>query len=59
MRHAYVLGDRSCKLSPDGWGRRAVQAYLMEIEPRYVDVEVKRWEDFTGLKAERIAGEQP
>ena len=24
----YVLDDRSCRLSPDGWGRRAVQAYL-------------------------------
>lgn len=24
----YVLADRTCKLSPDGWGRRAVQAYL-------------------------------
>jgi predicted phage terminase large subunit-like protein len=24
----YVLADRSCKLSPDGWGRRAVQAYV-------------------------------
>ncbi len=23
----YVLADRSCQLSPDGWGRRAVQAY--------------------------------
>lgn len=23
----YVLADRSCKLSPDGWARRAVQAY--------------------------------
>lgn len=23
----YVLADRSCKLSPAGWGRRAVQAY--------------------------------
>ena len=23
----YVLADRSCKLTPDGWGRRAVQAY--------------------------------
>lgn len=23
----YVLADRSCKLSPDGWGRRAVTAY--------------------------------
>lgn len=25
--NAYVLADRSCKLSPDGWGRRAVQTY--------------------------------
>ena len=24
---AYVLADRSCKLSPAGWGRRAVEAY--------------------------------
>jgi len=23
----YVLADRSCRLSPDGWARRAVQAY--------------------------------
>lgn len=26
-REFYVLGDMSCKLSPDGWGRRAVLAY--------------------------------
>ena len=26
--HGYVVADRSCKLSPDGWGRRAVQAYV-------------------------------
>lgn len=24
---AYVLADRSCKLSPDGWGKRSVAAY--------------------------------
>ena len=24
----YVLADRSCRLSPAGWGRRAVQAYV-------------------------------
>lgn len=24
---AYVLADRTCNLSPDGWGRRAVEAY--------------------------------
>src|SRR5690606_13595910 len=26
QHHGYVLDDRSCKLSPDQWGRRAVQA---------------------------------
>lgn len=26
--HGYVLADRSCRLSPDGWGRAVVQAYL-------------------------------
>ncbi len=29
--------------------------YGMEIDPHYVDVIVKRWEDFTGNKAEKIA----
>lgn len=24
----YVLADRSCRLSPDGWGRRVVQAFM-------------------------------
>ena len=24
----YVLADRTCKLSPDGWGRRTVQCYV-------------------------------
>lgn len=26
LAHGYVLADRTCRLSPDGWGRRAVQA---------------------------------
>ena len=25
--NGYVLADRTCNLSPDGWGRRAVEAY--------------------------------
>lgn len=25
--HAYVLADKSCKLSPDGWARRVIDAY--------------------------------
>jgi hypothetical protein len=33
-------------------GRRC---YAMEISPVYVDVCVRRWEAFTGKKAERIA----
>jgi DNA modification methylase len=28
--------------------------YLMELDPKYCDVEVKRWEEFTGKKAELI-----
>lgn len=31
--------------------------YVMEYDPRYVDVIIKRWEEFTGLKAELIEGE--
>lgn len=29
------------------------QARLVELDPKYVDVIVKRWEDYTGLKATR------
>ena len=25
--HGYILADRSCRMSPDGWARRAVAAY--------------------------------
>ena len=25
--HGYVLADRSCRMTPDGWARRAAQAY--------------------------------
>ena len=28
------------------------KAYLMEIDPKYCDIIVKRWEDFTGKKAQ-------
>ena len=29
-------------------------AYLMELDPKYADVIIKRWEDFTGEKAKLI-----
>jgi predicted phage terminase large subunit-like protein len=32
----YVIEDRSCKLSPDGWARRAVQAYYTHNADRLV-----------------------
>ena len=34
------------------------QARLMELDPKFVDVIVKRWEDYTGKKAERVPSEQ-
>ena len=30
--------------------------YAIEIEPAYVEVMVKRWENFTGRKAQRYEG---
>ena len=30
------------------------KCYAMEIEPKYCDVVVSRWETYTGKKAERI-----
>lgn len=34
-------------------------ARIMELDPKYCDVIVKRWENFTGKKAELITAEQP
>jgi len=34
--------------------KRNKQAYIMELDPHYCDVIVKRWEDFTGQKAQLL-----
>jgi predicted phage terminase large subunit-like protein len=34
--HVYVLEDLSCRLSPDGWGRRAVSGYRRHRADRIV-----------------------
>ena len=31
-----------------------IKCFVMELEPHYVDVIIKRWEDYTGKKAEKI-----
>ena len=30
------------------------QCYMCELEPRYIDVIIERWENFTGKKAVKI-----
>lgn len=43
------LGSGSTLIAAERTGR---VCYGLELDPRYVDVVVKRWEDFTGNKAE-------
>ena len=42
------LGSGSTLIACEKTGRKA---RLMELDPKYCDVIVKRWEDFTGKKA--------
>ncbi len=44
-------GSGSTLIAAEQTGRRA---FLMELDPLYVDVIVTRWEQFTGKKAERV-----
>ena len=34
------------------------KCYAMELDPRYVDVIIKRWEEYTGKKAVLLNGER-
>jgi len=36
--------------------KNGIQAFIMEFDPKYCDVIVKRWEEFTGKKAELLNG---
>lgn len=36
--------------------KNGLQSFIMEYDPKFCDVIVKRWEDFTGKKAELING---
>jgi DNA modification methylase len=44
------LGSGTTLIAAEKTGRKG---YGMELDPKYCDVIVKRWEDFTGKKAER------
>jgi DNA modification methylase len=48
-------GSGSTLMGCEQTGRHA---FLMEIDPLYCDVIVKRWEEFSGKKAKRIAAKQ-
>ena len=49
-------GSGSTLIGCEQTGRKA---FLMELDPLYCDVIVKRWSEFTGGKAERIPGPEP
>ena len=44
-------GSGSTLIACEQTGRKC---FMMELDPHYVDVIIKRWEDFTGQKAELI-----
>lgn len=48
-------GSGSTLIACEKLGR---QCRMVELDPKYVDVIVKRWEDFTGRKGELVALDQ-
>jgi len=47
----YFGGSGSTLIAAEKHG---IQAFIMEFDPKFCDVIVKRWEDFTGKKAELV-----
>ena len=45
------IGSGTTLIAGEQEGR---SVYALEIEPAYVDVTVRRWEDFTGQKAIQV-----
>ena len=48
--HCPFVGSGTTIIAAERQGRAC---WAMELEPRYVDASVKRWEDYTGSKAHR------
>jgi len=48
------VGSGTTLIAAEMTGRHC---YAMEISPQYCDIVVKRWEDYTGKKAERLEAE--
>jgi len=51
--HDPFVGSGTTIVAAETLGRRC---YAMEIDPRYVQVAIERWEAFTGTTAERVDG---
>lgn len=47
------LGSGTTLIAAEHTGRRG---YAMELDPRYAQVAIERWESFTGRSAERVDG---
>ncbi len=46
-------GSGTAIVAAERLGRRC---YALEIEPRFVQLTIERWEAFTGRRAERVDG---
>ena len=53
-----MTGVQTCALPIFAREQTGRRCYAMEIDELYCDVIVKRWEEFTGRKAERITIEK-